>query len=218
MIKSETPMDAMRNPFLAVLAICLVTLASPSNATPSGDASVEARLVSCDPAVVRLAADDMIRDPKTLREPLMLFLAASGERMAGHKEEAAFLYLAARLRTSRQVLFEKGDRPQLLAVMMMTLGPLVMPALEADPELARNMVKRVIDWDRSTLDPFRDREAAKTGDFPDKLAEINAGLARLPDQIRNDPGRAAKGREAEEQAERQIKSINAERCGAPSGS
>ncbi len=78
----------------------------------------------------------------------MLFHAASGERAAGRKEEAAFLFLAARLRTSRQILFENGDRP-LLTIMMMTVGPLVMPVLEADPELARRVVKRVIGSTRS---------------------------------------------------------------------
>lgn len=206
-------MDALCNPFMAILAVCLATLASPSNATAPRDASIQARLASCDSAVVRSAAEQMFRDPGTLQEPLMLFHAASGERMIGRKEEAAFLYLAARLRTTRQILFEKGDRPQLLSIMIMTVGPLVMPALEADPELARSVVQRVIDWDRSTPDSFRDREEAKSGDIQKKLAEIDAGLARLPEQIRDDPTRAAKAREADEQAERLIKSSYAERCG-----
>lgn len=155
----------------------------------------------------------MFDDPKTLQEPLMLFHAASGERMAGHREEAAFLYLAARLRTSRQILFEKGDRPQLLTIMLMTSGPLVMPILEADPELARRVVKRVIDWDRATPDPFREREAAKSGEMAEKLAAIDAGLTRLPDQLRDDPARVAQGRQALDESERHIKASYAQRCG-----
>jgi len=206
-------MDVLRNSFAAVCAVCLATLASPSSAAAPRDASIQARLASCDSAVARSAAEEMFRDPGTLRHPLMLFQAASGQRMIGRKEEAAFLYLAARLRTMRQILFEKGDRPQLLSIMMMTVGPLVMPTLMADPELAQRVVKRVIDWDRSTPDPFRDREEAKTGDMQKKLAEIDAGLARLPEQIRNYPDRAAKAREGEEQAERLIQSSYAERCG-----
>jgi hypothetical protein len=200
-------------PFLAVLSFCLAALPSLSHAAPPRDASITARLASCDPAVVHTAADEMLRDPTTLQEPLMLFAAAAGERVAGRKEEAAFLYLAARLRTSRQILFEKGDRPQLLSIMIMTTGSLVMPALEADPELARRAVKRVIDWDHATPDPFRDREEAKSGEIKGKLAEIDAGLARLPDQLRDDTARVAKARDAEAQAERQIKSSHAERCG-----
>lgn len=209
----EPPIDTLCNPFMAVLATCLATLASSSNSAEPREASIQARLASCDPAVVRAAVDQMFRDPATLREPLMLFHAASGERMSGRKEEAAFLYLAARLRTTRQILFEKGDRPQLLTIMMMTVGPMVSPALEADPELARRVVKRVIDWDRSTPDPFRDRAEAKSGDIKTKLAEIDAGLARIPEQIRDDPARVAKAREADAQAERLIKSSHVERCG-----
>src|SRR5262249_28002337 len=96
---------AMRTPtcFLAFLAFCLAIVSYPSSAAPASDASIDARLASCDPAVARSAVDEILRDPKTLQEPLMLFQAATGARMAGRKE-AAFLYLAARLRTSRQVL------------------------------------------------------------------------------------------------------------------
>ena len=200
-------------PFSAILALCLATLALPSAATSPSDASVTARLGSCDAAIVRKAVDEMLGDPKTLQEPLMLFHAASGERMAGRPEEAAFLFLAARLRTSRQILFEKRDRPQLRSIMLMTSGPLVMPILEADPELARRVVKRVIDWDRATPDPFREREAAKSGEIAEKLAAIDAGLARLPDQLRDDPARVAQARQALDESERQIKASHAQRCG-----
>ena len=206
-------MDVLRNSFVAVCALCLAALSSPSNAAAQGDASVTARLGSCDAVVVRKAVDEMLGDPKTLQEPLMLFHAASGERLAGRREEAAFLYLAARLRTSRQILFEKGDRPQLLSIMLMTSGPLVMPILEADPELARRAVKRVIDWDRATPDPFREREAAKSGEIAEKLAAIDAALTRLPDQLRDDPARVAQARQALDESERQIKASYAQRCG-----
>lgn len=200
-------------PFPAILAFSLVTLSLPSAAAPPGDPSVTARLGSCDAVVVRKAVEEMLGDPKTLQEPLMLFHAASGERIAGRTEEAAFLYLAARLRTSRQILFEKGDRPQLLSIMLMTSGPLVMPILEADPELARRVVKRVMDWDRATPDPFREREAAKSGEIAEKLTAIDAGLTRLPDQLRDDPARVAQARQALDESERRIKASYAQRCG-----
>jgi hypothetical protein len=197
---------------LAILALCLPAIPHPSAAAPP-DASVEARLASCDPAVVRLAANEILRDPKTLQEPLMLFHAASGERMAGRKEEAAFLYLAARLRTSRQILFETGDRSQLLAIMDMSIGPLIIPGLGADAELARRVVRRVIDWDRATPDPFRDRNEAKSGEIAKKIAEIDAGLARVPDQLRDTFAGRAQARQADEEAERQVKAMYAQRCG-----
>jgi hypothetical protein len=97
--------------------------------------------------------------------------------------------------------------------MNMTVGPLVMPALEADADLARRVIRRVIEWDRSTPDPFRDRKEAKSGEIAKKIAELDAGLARVPDQVRNDPDRRVKAREADEEADRQMKAMHAERCG-----
>jgi hypothetical protein len=46
-----------------------------------------------------------------------------------------------------------------------------------------------------------------------RLAEIDAGLAQLPVQIRKDGARAAAVHDASEQAERQIEAMYAERCG-----
>ena len=76
------------------------------DAAPVG--SLDARMASCDPKIVRGAVNEVLQDPNTLKEPLMLLRAASSVRIAGDKEEAAFLYLAGRLRVSRQVLFERG--------------------------------------------------------------------------------------------------------------
>ena len=87
-------MDTTGKCFLAGLSVFLATCAVPSNANAPRDASVEARLASCDAAVVRSAADEVFRDPETLREPLILFRAALGERMVGNRQQAAFLYLA----------------------------------------------------------------------------------------------------------------------------
>ncbi|MDB5909036.1 MAG: hypothetical protein JWP34_3150 [Massilia sp.] len=203
-----------RIPCFASLAVCLATLSLPSEAAPQREASLDARVASCDTATSRSAVGELLRGPETLREPLMLFHAALSERTAGRNEEAAFLFVAARLRTSRQILFEQGDTPQLLATMMMTVGPLIMPVLEADPELARRVVRRTIDWDRSTPDPFRDRQDASSGENARKIAEIDDGLRRLPDQIRANTARIAKAREENETAERQLKNMYAERCGS----
>lgn len=199
-------MNAIRTAFLATL----VLLSTLAGAAPSRDAPIDARLASCDAAVVGRAADEVLRDPATLREPLILFQAAMGLRMAGRKEDAAFFYLAARLRTSRQILFEKGDRPQLLGIMNMTVGGVVTPVLQDDPDLAREAVRRAIEWDRKTPDPFRDGAAARTLDYPKQLAEIDAGLARLPGQLRDEPPRSANERAA---VERFIETGHAERCG-----
>lgn len=205
-----------RHPCL-LLTICLAALAWPVHATPPHDPSIMTRLAACDGGVVRSAVNELFRAPRTLEEPLILFHAASGERMAGRKEAAAFLYLAAQLRTSRQILFEKGDRPRQLAAMTATVGPLIMPALAADQKLARRVVKRVIDWDRATPDPLRGRMAASSGEILEKLAEIDAALARLPDQIRNAPDSAAKISADSEQAEQLVQSARAQRCAPATG-
>jgi hypothetical protein len=173
--------------------------------------SLSARLESCDSHVMQAAVAELIRYPRGVREPLMLFKAAGAQRAAGFKEEAAFLYLLAQLRTARQLLLERGDRPQLRMITAGAVGPLVMPVLEADPELARQVVRRVIEWDRSAPDPFRDDERARSGDMPEKFARLDASLARLPDEIEKDAARTAKAREGNLQAERQLALFN-ERC------
>ncbi len=208
-------MNPMRSHFIALLATCVAGLAQPTFAADSREASTQARLASCDPAVVHAAADQVLRDPATLRDPLLLIHAAAGERMIGSKEQAVFLYLAGWLRSTRQALYEKhqkGKSAQLYTVMIMEAGPLMSPVLESDPELAQRVVKRVIDWDRSTPDPFRERAAAVSGDIRRKLAEIDAGLARLPGQLRDDPARVDNARAAVEETENLIKTSYAERC------
>jgi hypothetical protein len=197
--------DLTRISSWACLAFCCAPLAS--QAAPNS--GIEARIASCDLAISRAAAQEILHDPKALREPITLFQAALAQRMAEQKEEAAFLFLAGQLRTSRQVIFEKGDRPQLLAIMIMTVGPLTMPVLETDPELARRVVRRTIDWDRSTPDPSRDRIEAKSGENAKKIAEIDAGLARLPDQLQANAARVAMARNDNEM----VKAMRAERCG-----
>lgn len=206
-------MKVTRHAFLVILTICLVSTSIPCSADSKYSDLNYAHLASCDPAVVHSAVEEMLRDSKMIEEPLMLFQAALGERMIGNKEEAAFLYLSARLRTSRQILFEKGDRPQLLSVMMMTVGPLILPSLALDPDMTVKVVKRVIAWDRATPDPYRDRQEAKSPEIKKKLSEIDAGLKRITEQIRSDPAQIAKARIEDEQAERQIKIMNANRCG-----
>jgi len=205
--------QAMRNLLRSIFSIALASFTLTTFAAPSPGPSISARLASCDSTVVRAAAGEMLRDPTTLQEPVMLFAAATGERIAGNKEEAAFFFLAARLRTARQALFEKGDRPQLIAVFDMTAAPLIMPAMEADPELRRRVMQRVVDWDRSTPDPYRDRPSAESAGVPEKLAEIDAALMRLLDRLPNDPERLVRARDEDAQAEQQTQAIYASRCG-----
>ncbi len=97
--------------------------------------------------------------------------------------------------------------------MIMTTGPLILPALETDSALAQRTVKRVMDWDAVTPDPFRDRAAAKTKEIQQKFSELNKSLKELPKKIQNDPSIVKKAQDAENQAEFQLKVIHAKLCG-----
>jgi hypothetical protein len=144
--------------------------------------------------------------------------------MAGRKEQAAFLYLAARLRMSRQALAGRDEARQALAALVVTISPLIMPDLLTDPGLTRWAVQRTADWDRSTPDPFRDVALAKGGEFPARLAEIDAAMARLPRDLQarladidamKAPGRAnaGGGRAALlAEAEQQLAAMRGARC------
>lgn len=206
-------MAARSRASITLLVSCMLGCAGSSFASSKTDAEVQARLRSCNAALVRSAADEILRDPKTLREPLMLLFAASGRRTVGDKEEAAFLYLAGRLRSTRQLVFERGDAAQVIPMIGGFVGSQVMPVIEADPELARRVVDRVVAWDRVTADPFRDRREGAAVDLQKKLADIDAVLVRLPEQIASDPERVAKARVADRQRDSQIESIRAEQCG-----
>jgi hypothetical protein len=195
-----------------VVILVATVISSPLSAQPR-DSSVDARLASCDAAVVDATVKEILRDPNTFTEPLTLFQAAGAQRFAGREEEAAFLYLAARQRTLRQIVFEKGDRPQLFTIMQMTLAPLILTPLEADPDLARRVVKRTIDWDSTTPDPYRDRKEAKSGKISEEFAEIDAGLARFPDQIKDKPARVAEARAEVSRLRSQSRAEYAQRCG-----
>jgi hypothetical protein len=156
----------------------------------------------------------------------VLFQAALAERMTGNKEEAAFLYLAARLRMSRQALVAGVDARQALGAMVVTISPLIMPDLLTDAELTRRAVARTTDWDRATPDPFRDVALAKGAEFAARLGELDATMARLPRDLQArlaeidamaarspDPARGGGGRTALlAEAERQLAAMREARC------
>jgi hypothetical protein len=202
----------MRPLLFAIAALSLAAPAALLGAAPVRQPSFKERLASCDPAIVHAAAVEILRDPATLREPIMLFNAAFSERMAGQQEQAGFLFLAGLLRTNRQLLFKRGDRVQLLTVMQMTVGPLVLPSLTLDPTMARRVVRRVIDWDRQTPDPYRDGPEAKTADFPARLAAIDAVLAGFPRQLESDRAHIDAAPELQAEAERQVGANHAANC------
>lgn len=168
---------------LACAVLGLALIARPCGGATGRAEQIASRFMSCDPAVVHAAVDAALSDPVTLREPYILFHAAVAERTMGNKEQAAFLYLAARLRMSRQAVVVSDEARQALGALVATISPLIFPDLMLDPELARRAAERVTAWDRATPDPFRDEARAKGAEFPAKLAAIDGSLARLPSDL-----------------------------------
>lgn len=205
-------MAAMRTFSLAITALSLAAATALAGAAPAPQASLNARLASCNPAVMRAAADELLHDPKTLHEPIILFQAAISLRMADDQEQAAFVYLAARLRVGRQLLFQQGDRVQVLRVMEMTAGPLVFPDLYLDPALARRVVERVIEWDRNTPDPFRDRHP-HSDDIQRQLAAIDQVLAGIPAELQANRSGMSAAPQAQAETQRMVQLTREQECG-----
>ncbi|GGY56031.1 hypothetical protein [Pseudoduganella albidiflava] len=179
----------------------------------AADTAARARLASCDPEVVRGGSDELLGDPETLRQPMLLFHAAMAERMAGRKERALFFHLAGRLRGTRQALLEGADTSEALNAINVSVGPMALPLLLTDPELGRDVMRRVIAWDRATPDPYRDRAARATDEVKRKLATFEADFARLPELAGQAVGDTGQARRTEAQIDQMVESDRARRCG-----
>ncbi|MYN40922.1 hypothetical protein GTP55_16260 [Duganella sp. FT109W] len=196
-----------------LIALSLLSLAGAAQAgSPTIPAVVQAQLASCDAQIVQRAADGILRSPQTLQEPSLLISAAIDQRYAGHADEAAFLYLAMRLRMARQLLFERDWRPELMALTEQVQAPLIMPLVEADPARARAVVQRVLEWDRATPDPYRDRALAAGGAAAEQIEQADAELAGWPAQLQNQPERVEQARAALVKAEARVADVHQARC------
>lgn len=136
--------------------------------------SVKDRLKSCDPAVSIAAAEEIVRSSDFLKEPLELFAPAAVMFQQGKKDDAVFWFYAAQVRTRYQLAFEKGDRGQLLTIMLMTVGtPINNYALQNVANFQR-ILAQVLEWDKASPNPFRERPRS---DLEEKqLATLYAGL------------------------------------------
>lgn len=204
----------MKTCLLPAVTLCLLTLWRPAAAAPAADATPP--LASCDPATVRAAIDTALRDSALPAYPVVLFQLAQVARGTGDKEQAAFLYLAARLRSARQLALEPGEIGAAMGAMQTVVAPLVMPALTADPAFTRRVVERLRAWDKATPDPFRERAARAGADAQAKMAQLEAdvttGLGRLLDQVDGDAAMRAKSAKADADVDRQLKEEHARRC------
>lgn len=139
--------------------------------------SAEDRLKSCEPSVAIAAAEEIVNNPDTLKEPLQLFSPAAVLFQHGKKDEAVFWFYAAQLRVRYQLAFEKGDRGQLLSVMLMTVGPLINNYAFQDVSNLKRILDRVLEWDKKTPNPFR--EKTRSENIEKQIDQVYAGLRDL---------------------------------------
>ena len=149
------------------------------SAASLADGSIVAadRLKSCDTRIALATAKEILNDPKTLSEPLEIFNPAFVLFQNGERDEAVFWFYAAELRVQYQLAFERGDRGQLLSVMRMTTGvPINNYAFQDVSRLGR-ILDRVLEWDKATPNPYRDRLRSDTIDS--QLEQVYAGFRNL---------------------------------------
>lgn len=143
--------------------------------------TMKEKLESCDPRIAVAAADELIKNPGMLKEPLELFSPAFVLFLHGKKDDAVFWFYAAQLRVRYQLVFEKGDRGQLLSVMMMTMGPAINNYAFQDISSLNRILDRVLEWDKSTPNPFRDRIRSKEDDK--QVEQVYTGFRDLKTKL-----------------------------------
>ncbi len=157
---------------LFVFSIAYSSLSFADDSLPAKD-----RLKSCDPSVALSAAKEILNDPKTLREPLEMFSPALVLFQNGQKDEAVFWFYAAQLRTRYQLVFQKGDRGQLLQIMLMTVGqPINNYAFQDVLKLGRQ-IDRLLEWDKATPNPHR--EGTRSEDIEAQIRKVYSGFRDL---------------------------------------
>jgi hypothetical protein len=132
--------------------------------------SQKERLNSCDAKTALAAAEEIIDNPATLKEPLDLFAPAFTYFMHGKKDKAVFWFYAAQLRVEYQLAFQNGDRGQLLKGMRMLVGPPILNYAYQDISNLGSILDRVLEWDKKTPNPYR--EKPRTSDINNKIEHM----------------------------------------------
>lgn len=139
------------------------------------------RLGSCDPRIAVVAAEELINQPDTLKEPLILFSASSALFLHGKKDDAVFWFYAAQLRIRYQLAFENGDRGQLLTIMLMTAGQPINNYAFQDVSNLDRILDRVLEWDKKAPNPLRDK--ARSESVNKQIEQVYSGLRDLKAKI-----------------------------------
>lgn len=161
----------------ASVVLALFALTNPPASLAADAVPAQERLKSCDPSVAIGAVKEFVSRPEVLNEPLELFAVAEPLFLHGQKDAAVFWFYAAQLRTRYQLIFDKGDRGQLLQVMMMSIGPLINSYAFQDVSKLERTLDRVLEWDRKTPNPYRG--SARSKEIDRQIEQVYSGLRDL---------------------------------------
>jgi hypothetical protein len=153
------------------------TLGSPSIASlPAKD-----RMLSCDREIAVAAAREELESSRNMKEPLSWFMPALTLYRNDERKDALFWFYAAQLRTRYELVFEGGDRGQLLSVMLMTVGGPINNFGFQNPDLLLATFERVLKWDAATPNPWRTDE--QNPDQRARVAKIYDGFEVLKQKV-----------------------------------
>jgi len=155
--------------------------------------TLKERMESCDSKIAVAAAEEFINNPDMLKEPLELFSPALVLFLHGKKDDAVFWFYAAQLRVRYQLAFEKGDRGQLLAIMLMTVGQIINNYAFQDVSNFGRILDRVLEWDKKTPNLLRDK--ARSESIDKQIEQVYSGFRELKAKLvaeKNDMERKAR--------------------------
>ena len=173
----------MSTPFTRILTLLFVfaALVQTSISWASNDIPAVDRQRSCEPVVAIAAAEEILNDQEILFEPLSMVSPSLILFLNGRKDEAVFWFYAAQLRTRYQLVFENGDRGQLLAIMMMTTGALINNYAFQNLDHWSEIMDKVIEWDRNTYNPHR--KIKHTAQNDKDIEKIYTGFTDLKQKV-----------------------------------
>lgn len=157
--------------------VCFGAPVAAQNPVPASE-----RVKACDRQIALTAAEEIIKSPESLQEPLPLIAAATVLFNQGRKDEAVFWSWVAQLKLWHRVAIPKVD--ELLTNMRRpTASPIANYALQ-DTRKFERILARVQERDRDTLTTIPERRQQVYRNLGDLRARIAAQRKQIEEQAR----------------------------------
>jgi hypothetical protein len=147
------------------------------------DMSAKDRLKSCNSAISIAAAEEIVRKPETLNEPMEFIIPAAVLFQWGKKDEGVFWYYVAHLRTHYQFAFENGARGPLLENMQTAYGSPIVKYAFKNPLIFDSILGDVLAWDKATFNPFR--ELPQPEAVKNRIEKLYGGVMGLRERLQS---------------------------------